>query len=224
MHNNRITELLELLEMSIKYEKDRKNLDAYISKANEVLAPTIGYRKCNGCAQLMKRYHNDFQKAIWSAIIKEDATYAPELPKFNTAKYTSDYGIKTLQILSFEDLRNSEVNCRDAALVARKRKNIIEEQNNIADESLIRAYRLTKLAYFEEFLPQLESKMAQVQAEQVQEETESTNKERRDRSIDKQLLLQMKEEGRTNIFCAAHFGVSKAAISLMLKELGWKRK
>lgn len=229
MRSNRLQSLLELLEMSIKYEKDRKNLDAYISKANAVLSPTIGYKKCNGCSALMDRYHSDFQRAIWSAILKEDPRYVPELPALKAPKHTTEYAQQTLKSLPFKELRRYETNCKDSFLAARRRRNLIEEQNYAEDENAIRAYRMSKYTYFETFLPELEAKIAQELAATqeveniVTEEQDENNKDRRDRLIDKELLLQMKADGKTHQECADYFGVSKPAISKMLKELGWKR-
>ena len=227
MRSNKLQSLLELLEMSIKYEKDRKNLDAYISKANAVLMPTLGYKKCNGCAALMDRYHSDFQRATWAAIYKEDARYIPELPALKAPKHTTEYAKNTLLSLPFKELRRYESNCKDSAVAAKRRKNVIEEQNYSDDELAIRAYRMTKYTYFETFLHELEAKLAEENQPEVVVEnivTEDEQKGRRDRLIDKELLLQMKAEGKTHQDCADHFGVSKAAISQMLKDLGWKRK
>lgn len=223
MRSSKLQGLLELLEMSIKYEKDRKNLDAYISKANAVLMPTIGYKKCNGCSALMDRYHSDFQRAIWAAIHKEDARYVPDLPLLKAPKHTSEYAQANLKSLPFKELRRYEQNCKDTALAARKRKNLIEEQNYLEDEVALRAYRMTKYTYFETFLPELEAKLAQSSTEEKIVTEEPDQKAKRDRSIDKELLLQMKAEGKSNVECADFFGVSKSAISQMLKALEWKK-
>lgn len=237
MRSNRLNDLLELLEMSIQYEKDRKNLKAYISKANAVLKPTIGYRECNGCAALMKRYHNDFQRAIWSAIYAENPLYVPSSPSFVTPRCNSEYFTRSVLFLPFELLKDAETNCKNEMLKARKRRNLIEEQNYDNDCKLLQEYRLTKWSYFETFLPELETRLqaelgAKIAEENIVTEITETNiesieeiddKDRRNRLIDKDELLKLKEEGKTHQECGDHFGVSKAAISLMLKDLGWKR-
>lgn len=225
-HSNRMSKLHELLQVALQYEKDGRNLKAYISKANAVLG--TNYKDCNSCSALMKRYNGEFQRKIWMEIAKEDPRYIPELPKFETARLNTEYTQKALVVMSLEDLRANENNCRAEMLKARKNSNPVDEARYAADEASLRNYRHTKLAYFDDFLPELERSVdASISAQNALQskiydemivEVEPVEKKRRERIIDIAKLFELKDAGMTHQECADHFGVVKSAISKALKE------
>jgi hypothetical protein len=218
--------LHELLQVALQYEKDGRNLKAYISKANAVFG--TNHKDCNSCAALMKRYNGEFQRKLWMEMMKEDARYVPSLPKFETVRLNTEYTQKALVVMSLEDLKANENNCRTEMLKARKNGNPVDEARYAADEIALRNYRISKLAYFDEFLPELERSVDSAVAHTIElestnnndviEEVEHVEKKRRERIIDIAKLFELKDSGMTHQECADHFGVVKSAISKALKE------
>ena len=225
--------LLEMLEVVLQYDKDNKNLPAYLTKANALLNPPSKFALCNTCSSLMKRYHYEIQRLVWTRIREEDEAYLPQLPSFISARYNTDYSKKTLTVAPFDDLKANETLCQNEGMKARRMKNPIAEQNCFNDRTALVNYRMTKQNYFTVFLPQLEEKMQQdeeyarlevqaaieVQAELDLAKSLEEPKERRNRTIDKEELIKFRAEGLTQKAIAAHFGVSQVAISKMLKEI-----
>jgi len=227
MHSNTMNQLLVALKAAITYEKEHKNLKQYFNVVNSVLYPNAPIKECSSCGALMEKYHGDFQRQIWTRIMNEDASYIPELPTFETVRYNTEYQVKTLKLCSFKDLRMNETNCDNEAKKMRRIGNGVEAQKHLNDKEALKTYRLAKYNYFEKFLPELEAALEEEQRLALvaaQEEENKPVKERRDRLINKEELIVMKEAGKTHQECGDHFGVNKSAISLMLKELGWKRK
>lgn len=212
----RIQQLLEGLRTSLAYEKKEMDLKNYILKMNVLLKPTTPYQPCGHCSALMKRYHSDFQKALWTQILEEDSRYVPELPKFETAGLNNEYQQRNLRIIGLSDLVAIESNLRNQSIRLKRKNNPIDAQRFIDDNNSLRDYRLAKYNYFEEFLPNLEKKLAEEKEMQEKAKVES-----RDRSIDKEELVKMKNDGATHKECAKHFGVTSGAISQALKKLNY---
>lgn len=220
--NKKIREeqLLEGLRLSTNYEKRRVDIDSYFITMNVILNPSTPYKVCGGCAALMKRYHSDFQKRLWSELQKTSPELVPALPEFKTPRFLTEYHRNNLPTLSTADYLALESNCRNEAAKYKKKGNFLMQQDCLFDAEALKNYRLTKYNYFEEFYPNYLETLKK-EEEKAQEETVEVEVKQRDRSIDKDLLIQMKEEGKTHQECADYFKVTKGAISKMLKSLNY---
>lgn len=185
---------------------------------------------CATCAAATKQVHNQFTVWLNRYIVDNFPELVVPLPTFET-KYKSEHFQKNLQCISFEMLRNNVLNIRKD--IAANKNNPSQYAALLHDYNAMQSYFKSKLSF--KSMPEVSNETIisnETNEDCDPNETKVSNElqdfsamqdgsfEKRaysKRTIDLEVLKQMKSEGKTNVECAEHFGVSKQAIGKALK-------
>ena len=90
--------LIEALEYNRSYDKGAISLKIYIDAMNSILLPGQPRKSCSSCAGLMKRYQQEFLRAIWTQLATNYPDYVPEVPKFLSPNMITPF--RTTQLMN----------------------------------------------------------------------------------------------------------------------------
>ena len=212
--------ILEALKYIIMFETQPKMLK--MTEYFALIGRVTGSKNlfCTSCFAATKQTHNSFTMLIF----REMQNYPEmliDMPEMK-GKYTKPYFVSAIPVMSFELLKNNinTLNTEIGQLIKRK----LPTEDSLHNLEAIKRYYHEKLNYFVTI--ELQNHIKEIEQEQlaISLAAESSLKEgdpvkQRNRLIDREQLLQMKEDGETNVACAKFFGVSKQAIGKYLKSI-----
>lgn len=208
--------LIEAYKMIVLFETNRQELS--MTRYFQMITQMTGVltTHCSHCTAATKQAHNSFTIFVFRKLQEYPDLVLPT-PQFK-GRLGNDYFKKQFSILSFELLRNN-VNLLSKD-IADSRKKKLDTTDLEYDLELLKQYIKDKLSFFDTYT---EKQVQENVEENIKEESiiDENNEPatRRNRAVDKDILLQMKNEGKSNVECAEHFGVSKQAIGKLLKTL-----
>lgn len=212
-------QLVEAINLFLSYEQGKINTESYFSGINRLRGTKSV--ACKACASATRRQHSDFQIWVWRTALDQHPDLVPEAPEFVSFKFNNEFYKTQVRVASFKKLQDLIDGIVYAISGLRGKNNEMIEQYKIDKEALMQMKRVKAGYFLEDGHYKSIGKNAQV--EEVQEEVEPKKERKggRKSKIDQDVLLQMKQEGKTNAECATHFDVSKAAITQTLKLMNY---